>query len=37
MLQHIPSALEVLVIIVVFFLAGFAWAAGNKVFSRLFG
>ncbi len=34
---HIPGIVELLAIIIVFFVAGFSWAAGNKVFARLFG
>ncbi len=34
---HIPGLLELLAIVVVFFVAGFSWAAGGKVFSRMLG
>ncbi len=37
---HIPSLVETLAIVVVFFVAGFSWSAGRivaeKVFARLF-
>ncbi len=34
---HIPNLIETFAIVIIFFVAGFAWAAGNKVFSRMFG
>lgn len=32
---HIPGLIEVVAIIIIFFIAGFAWAAGSKVFGLL--
>lgn len=34
---HIPNLIELLAIVIVFFVAGFSWAAGNKVFSKTLG
>lgn len=34
---HIPGLIELVALVIIAFVAGFAWAAGVKVFSRLLG
>ena len=34
---HIPGVIELIAIVIIAFVAGFAWAAGVKVFTRLLG
>ncbi len=34
---HMPGLVEFLALVVIAFVAGFAWAAGATVFGRLFG
>ncbi len=34
---HIPGLIELVALVVIAFVAGFSWAGGVKVFTRLLG